>query len=108
MCRTSQVSLLFQYFYHFLFRKAERVGALLMDRARLNPGDHVALIFPPGLDLIVAFYGCLSAGVVPVCIRPPSAASLQSTLPTVRMIVDVSKAVAILSNTAISKLLRVS
>uniref|UniRef100_A0A1I7XFG7 AMP-binding domain-containing protein n=1 Tax=Heterorhabditis bacteriophora TaxID=37862 RepID=A0A1I7XFG7_HETBA len=86
--------------------RAERVGALLTDRARLNPGDHVALIFHPGLDLIAAFYGCLVAGLVPICLRPPSATSLQSTLPTVRMIVDVSKAVAILSNSFISKLLK--
>ncbi|CAI4221680.1 unnamed protein product [Auanema sp. JU1783] len=89
-----------------LLKRAERIAALLTDRARLNPGDHVALIFPPGLELISAFYGCLAAGVVPVCIRPPSHSSLQSTLPTVRMIVDVSKSVAILSNSTISKLLK--
>ncbi|GMR53977.1 hypothetical protein PMAYCL1PPCAC_24172, partial [Pristionchus mayeri] len=89
-----------------LLRKAERVGALLADKARLNPGDHVALIFPPGIELVAAFYGCLSAGVIPVCVRPPSSSALQTTLPTVRMIVDVSKAVAILSTPAIIKLLK--
>lgn len=89
-----------------LLRKAERVGALLSDKARLNPGDHVALIFPPGIELVAAFYGCLSAGVIPVCVRPPSSSALQTTLPTVRMIVDVSKAVAILSTPAIIKLLK--
>lgn len=83
------------------------MGALLTERARLNPGDHVALIFPPGTDLIVAFYGCLSAGVVPVCIRPPQASNLQATLSFVRLIVDASQSVAILSNSTICKLLRV-
>ena len=38
---------------------------------RLNTGDHVALIYPPGVELIAAFYGCLYVGVVPVTIRPP-------------------------------------
>ncbi len=37
----------------------------------MNTGDHVALIYPPGVDLIAAFYGCLYVGVVPVTIRPP-------------------------------------
>lgn len=40
------------------------MGALLADKARLNPGDHVALIFPPGIELVAAFYGCLSAGQI--------------------------------------------
>jgi acyl-CoA synthetase (AMP-forming)/AMP-acid ligase II len=40
-------------------------------QGRLNTGDHVALIYAPGVDLIAAFYGCLYVGVVPVTIRPP-------------------------------------
>lgn len=89
-----------------LLKKAERIGALLVDKGHLNPGDHVALIFPPGLELVAAFYGCLAAGMVPVCIRPPSPTSLQATLITVRMVVDVSKSVALLSNSATIKLLK--
>uniref|UniRef100_F1KPQ1 Disco-interacting protein 2 C n=1 Tax=Ascaris suum TaxID=6253 RepID=F1KPQ1_ASCSU len=89
-----------------LLRKAERIGALLIDKGHLNIGDHVALIFPPGIDLIAAFYGCQSAGLVPVCIRPPHPQNLQTTLPTVRMIVDVSKAVALLSTSSMIKLLK--
>src|ERR1700745_3001242 len=27
-------------------------------------GDRAALLFPPGLDFIVAFFGCLLAGVI--------------------------------------------
>ncbi|VDM91385.1 unnamed protein product [Litomosoides sigmodontis] len=77
-----------------LLKRAERIGSMLIDKGRLNPGEHVALIFPPGIDLIAAFYGCQAAGLVPVCIRPPHPHNLQITLPTVRMIVDVSKAVA--------------
>ncbi|CAG9855712.1 unnamed protein product [Phyllotreta striolata] len=64
-----------------LHKKAERVGSLLVEKGKINTGDHVALIFPPGLDLICAFYGCL-------------------------MIVDVSKSVLVLSIQAVIKLLR--
>lgn len=45
-----------------LHKKAERIGSLLQERAKINTGDHVALIFPPGIDLICAFYGCLYVG----------------------------------------------
>ncbi|XP_013149453.1 PREDICTED: disco-interacting protein 2 [Papilio polytes] len=48
-----------------LHKKAERIGNLLLEKGRVNTGDHVALIFPPGLDLISAFYGCLYVGAVP-------------------------------------------
>ena len=47
-----------------LHKKAERVGGLLQEKGRVNTGDHVALIFPPGMDLIVAFYGCLYIGKI--------------------------------------------
>lgn len=45
-----------------LLRRAERIAALLLDRGHLNPGDHVALIFPPSIDLVAAFFGCQAAG----------------------------------------------
>ncbi|KAK2187914.1 hypothetical protein NP493_150g01040 [Ridgeia piscesae] len=89
-----------------LHKKAERIGALLMDKGRLNTGDHVALIYGPSLDLIAAFYGCLFVGVVPVTIRPPHAQNISTTLPTVRMIVEVSKSVAILTTSAYIKMFK--
>lgn len=49
-----------------------------------------SVCFPSGIDLIAAFYGCLYAGCVPVNVRPPHPQNLAATLPTVRMIIDVS------------------
>ncbi|XP_054750065.1 disco-interacting protein 2 homolog C-like isoform X1 [Lytechinus pictus] len=89
-----------------LHKRAERVALLLQEKGRVNSGDHVALIYPPGLDLIVAFYGCLYVGAVPVTVRPPHAQSLVTTLPTVRMVVEVSKSVVVLSTATIIKLLK--
>lgn len=89
-----------------LHKRSEKIAALLQERGKVNPGDHVALIFPPGLDLICAFYGCLYLGAVPITIRPPHPQNLITTLPTVRMIVDVSKSGIILSIQSIIKLLK--
>ncbi|XP_063069587.1 disco-interacting protein 2 homolog A isoform X3 [Engraulis encrasicolus] len=89
-----------------LHKRAERVAVALMEKGRLNTGDHVALVYPPGIDLIATFYGCLYAGCVPVTVRPPHPQNLATTLPTVKMIVEVSKSVCILTTQAITKLLR--
>lgn len=89
-----------------LHKRSEKIAALLQERGKVNPGDHVALIFPPGLDLICAFYGCLYLGAVPITIRPPHPQNLITTLPTVRMIVDVSKSGIVLSIQNIIKLLK--
>lgn len=52
--------------------------------------DLCACLPPPGIDLVAAFYGCLYVGCVPVNVRPPHPQNLAATLPTVRMIIDVS------------------
>lgn len=41
-------------------------------REYVKPGDRVAIAFPPGLDFITAFSGCIYAGVVAVPVYPPS------------------------------------
>ncbi|XP_064289810.1 disco-interacting protein 2 homolog A isoform X4 [Passer domesticus] len=89
-----------------LHKRAERVAVALLEKGRLNVGDHVALVYPPGVDLIATFYGCLYAGCVPITVRPPHPQNLATTLPTVKMIVEVSKSACILTTQAIMKLLR--
>jgi len=45
---------------------AIKVGALAA------VGDRALLLYPPGLDFVKVFFGCLYAGVVPVPAHPPS------------------------------------
>jgi acyl-CoA synthetase (AMP-forming)/AMP-acid ligase II len=59
-----------------------------------------------GVDLICAFYACLYIGVVPVTIRPPQAQNLATTLPTVKMIVDVSKSRIVISSGVFIRLIK--
>ncbi|PIO32989.1 hypothetical protein AB205_0104640, partial [Aquarana catesbeiana] len=89
-----------------LHKRAERVAAGLVEKARLNVGDHVALVYPPGIDLIATFFGCLYAGCIPITVRPPHPQNLTTTLPTVKMIVEVSKSACILTTQAIMRLLK--
>lgn len=47
-----------------LDRRACALAAVL--RARLEPGDRALLMFPPGLDFIIGFFGCQYAEVIAV------------------------------------------
>nr|XP_021329789.1 disco-interacting protein 2 homolog B-A isoform X3 [Danio rerio] len=89
-----------------LHKRAEKIAAALMERSGINIGENVVLLYPPGIDLIAAFYGCLYAGCIPVTVRPPHPQNLSATLPTVRMIIDVSKAACILTTQVLTKILR--
>src|SRR5687768_6096475 len=52
-----------------LDRRARAVAACLHPLA--TNGERVLLLYPPGLDYIAAFFGCLYAGAVPVPAYPP-------------------------------------
>src|SRR5687768_7866263 len=51
-------------------RKARSIAADL--QRRRAQGERVLLLFPPGLDFVTAFLGCLYAGAVAVPAYPPS------------------------------------
>ena len=50
-------------------RRARAIGAWLLNRGWT--GERALLLYPPGLDFIAAFFGCLYAGVVAVPAYPP-------------------------------------
>lgn len=55
--------------YQQLQQKAQAIAAHL--QTMTQPGDRALLLYPPGLDYIAAFFGCLYAGVVAVPAYPP-------------------------------------
>ena len=59
---------------HFLLAPAREKGA------GLARGERALLVYPPGLDFIVAFYACLRAGVIAVPVFPPDPSKLQKDL----------------------------
>jgi acyl-CoA synthetase (AMP-forming)/AMP-acid ligase II len=65
--------------------------------ARCAPGDRALLVFPPGLDFVVAFFACLYAGVVAVPVNPPRQGRLAAAA---RGIVRDCEPAAVLSTTA--------
>ena len=83
--------------YEDLHRRAVSIAALLQSCA--NEGDRALLIFPPGLDFIAAFFGCLYAKVLAVPVYPPHPARLEKSLPIIlRVAADAKPAVALLTS----------
>jgi acyl-CoA synthetase (AMP-forming)/AMP-acid ligase II len=55
--------------YADLDRAARAVAVTLRDVA--EPGDRALLLYAPGIEFVVGFFGCLYAGLVPVPAYPP-------------------------------------
>ncbi len=75
-----------------LDRQASVWAALL--QARGLAGERVLLLFPPGLDYIAAFFGCLYAGAVAVPAYPPRRGR---SLDRLRAIANDARAAAVLA-----------
>src|SRR5262249_27946978 len=80
--------------YGELDRQARAVAAELA--VRELRGKRVLLLFVPGLEFIVALYGCFYAGAVAVPAYPPEPSRLDRTLPRLEAIVaDATPAVGL-------------
>lgn len=65
--------------------RRSRETAIMLLRV-LKPGDRALLMYPPGLDFVTAFFGCLYAGVIAVPAYPPQLARPERSLPRLRSI----------------------
>jgi len=64
--------------YAMLHRRAMAIGGELQTLAA--QGERALLLFPPGLDFITAFFGCLYAGIVAVPAAPPGRNRMTSSV----------------------------
>ncbi len=68
-------------------------------------GERALLIYPPGLDFIAGFFGCLYAGLIAVPAYPPEAARLNRTVKRLEAIVaDAEAKVALTTRSVLSSL----
>ncbi len=68
------------YTYESFIRRTEAIAGALREDGRFAPQDRLLLAYPPGLEMICAFFGCVRAGYIPVPVYPPSSRGFQSAL----------------------------
>jgi thioester reductase-like protein len=68
------------YTYSSFLRRTKAIAGHLLKDGRFAPGDRLLLAYPPGLEMICAFFGCVKAGLIPVPVYPPSSRGFQSAL----------------------------
>ncbi|WP_437534494.1 thioester reductase domain-containing protein [Sorangium sp. So ce726] len=85
-----------------LDREARSIAASLQELGA--QGERVLLLYPPGLDFIAAFLGCLYAGAIAVPAYPPDPSRLARTLPRLSAIAANSEARLALTTSTITAL----
>jgi amino acid adenylation domain-containing protein len=82
--------------YAELDRRARAIAATL--QTQMASGERALLLYPPGLDYIAGFFGCLYAGIVAVPAYPPRSDRM---LPHLQSIAADVRPAAILTTTAL-------
>ncbi len=68
------------YTYQAFSERTRHLAEFISQLKGLKHGDRALLVFPPGLEVIVAFLACARAGVIPVPVYPPTPMNFESGL----------------------------
>jgi thioester reductase-like protein len=68
------------YSYARFLERTKAIAGYLRKDGRFAAEDRLLLAYPPGLEMICAFFGCARAGLIPVPVYPPGSRGFQSAL----------------------------
>lgn len=85
------------YTYQSFAERTRELAAYLFTEAGLRPGDRALLVYPPGLEMVAAFYACARIGVIAVPVSPPLPMAFDAGLAKLGFIARDSRAKAVLS-----------
>ena len=81
--------------YRQLHLEAQTVAVRLSQSA--ERGSRALLLYPQGIDFLIAFSGCLQAGIIPVPLPPPDTVRLKRALPRLKSVIADSLATVVLT-----------
>ena len=85
--------------YGDLDRRARAIAGLLQSLEAT--GERALLVYPPGLELICAYFGCLYAGAIAILLPPPLPARLRQFLSKAARISNDARPLVALTTSAI-------
>src|ERR1700683_1499844 len=68
------------YTYASFLQRTQAIAGHLLKEGRFAAGDRLLLAYPPGLEMIFAFFGFVRAGFIPLPVHPPRSRGFQSAL----------------------------
>src|SRR5580698_2521245 len=68
------------YSYEQFLHRTKVIAGHLRKEHGFQSQDRLLLAYPPGLEMICAFFGCVRAGLIPVPVYPPSFRGFQGAL----------------------------
>jgi len=87
------------------FARVELLASHLAAIAGAQPGDRLLVAYPPGLEMICAFFACVAAGLTPVPVAGPTRLGLHLGLTRMDAIAQDCQPMAVLTTKAIANLL---
>jgi thioester reductase-like protein len=87
------------YSYEEFLHRTKVIAGHLRKVHGFKSQDRLLLAYPPGLEMICAFFGCVRAGLIPVPVYPPSSRGFQSSLYKMVHIAKDCQAAGILTST---------
>ena len=85
------------YTYQSFAERTRELAAYLFTEAGLRPGERALLVYPPGLEMVAAFYACARIGVIAVPVSPPLPMAFEAGLTKLGFIARDCQAKAVLS-----------
>jgi acyl-CoA synthetase (AMP-forming)/AMP-acid ligase II len=64
------------YTYGRFHARTNGLAHVLAHEIGVKPGEPLLLVYPPGLEIIVAFIACVKVGAIPVPVPAPAASAL--------------------------------
>ena len=68
------------YRYEAFVQRTTDIASHIYHAHPLKPGERVLLCYPPGVEMICAFFACVRLGLIPVPVYPPSSQGFAAAL----------------------------
>ncbi len=86
------------YSYGAFVQRTNDIAMHLMREHAFEPGERVLLVYPPGIEMLCAFFACIRLGLIPVPVCPPSSHGFAATLHRMNFIAEDCGATAVLTD----------
>jgi thioester reductase-like protein len=85
------------YSYAQFLQRTTDIASHIRRTFPMDPGERVLLAYPPGLEMICAFFACVRLGLIPVPVYPPTSHGFQAARDKTDFIARDCQAAAVLT-----------